>query len=166
MTTPANDNNLNLLPPADLAGEIERLRDVLIIERDRNLRTLADFKNYRRRVERESGKLADEGKREIILPLLDIVDDLEKATKWTSADEQPVIEGVRIIRKKLLALLELNGVLPFESAGTPFTHDLHEAVAMAEHESLEPGTVIDELRRGYLWNNQLLRHAQVRVAGR
>ncbi len=165
MATPLNEQNLHLLPAADLAAEIERLREVLMIERDKNLRTLADFKNYRRRVERDSSKLAEEGKRAIILPLLDIIDDLEKATKWTSGDEQPVVEGVRIIRKKLLALLEANGVLPFESAGTPFTHDLHEAVAMAEHESLEPGTVIDELRRGYLWNNQLLRHAQVRVAG-
>jgi molecular chaperone GrpE len=166
VATPMKEHNLNLLPPADLAGEIERLREVLIIERDRNLRTLADFKNYRRRVERDGSKLAEEGKRVIILPLLDIIDDLDKAAQWTGDEKQPVIEGVRIIRKKLLALLETQGVLPFESAGTPFNHDLHEAVAMAKHDALEPGTVVDELRRGYLWNNQLLRPAQVRVAGR
>jgi molecular chaperone GrpE len=70
-----------------------------------------------------------------------------------------------MIHKKLLALLETNGVLPFDSVGAPFNHDLHEAVAMVEHGDLEPGTVVDELRRGYLWNNEVLRHAQVRVAG-
>ena len=159
-----NENNQNLLPPADLAGEIERLREVLMIERDRNLRTLADFKNYRRRVERDGSKLAEEGKRSVIVPLLDIVDDIEKAMQWTGDTEQHVAEGLRIIHKKLLALLETNGVLPFESAGTLFNHDLHDAVAMAKHEDHEPGTVVDELRRGYLWHDELLRPAQVRVA--
>ena len=79
--------------------------------------------------------------------------------------EQPLVKGVEIIYQKLLALLETNGALPFESVGTPFDHTLHEAVAMAKHKGRKPGTVIDELRRGYLWNNELLRAAQVRVAG-
>ena len=164
MATLVSENYQNLLPQADLAGEIERLHDDLRVERDRNLRTLADFKNYRRRIERDGNKLAEDGKREIILPLLDIIDDMEKAFKWTSDAEQPVVKGVRIIHQKLLALLETHGVLPFESAGTLFNPDLHEAVAMTEHEDCEPGTVVDELRRGYLWNNSLLRPAQVRVA--
>ena len=158
-------HNQNLLPPADLAGEIERLQEGLRIERDRNLRTLADFKNYRRRVERDGSKLAEEGKRGIILPLLDIIDDMEKALQWVSDEGQPFVQGVRIIHQELPALLETHGVLPFESVGTPFNHNLHEAVAMAKHEGSEPGIVVDELRRGYLWNNELLRAAQVRVAG-
>jgi molecular chaperone GrpE len=72
---------------------------------------------------------------------------------------------MQIIYQKLLALLETYRVLPFESVGTPFNHNLHEAIAMAKHKESEQGTVIDELRRGYLWNNELLRTAQVRVAG-
>lgn len=160
-----HENEQNLLPPADMAAEIQRLQEELINERDRNLRTLADFKNYRRRVERDGSKVADEGKRGIILPLLDIIDDMEKAMQWASDEEQPFVEGVRNIHQKFLALLETHGVLPFVSAGTPFNHDLHEAVAMVKHEGSEPGIVVDELRRGYLWNNELLRAAQVRVAG-
>jgi molecular chaperone GrpE len=158
------ENEQNLLPPADWASEIQRLQEELENERDRNLRTLADFKNYRRRIERDGSKLTEEGKRGIILPLLGIVDDMEKAMQWTSDAEQPVVKGVRNIHKKLLTLLESYGVLPFESVGTPFNHNMHEAVAMAKHKGSEPGTVIDELRRGYLWNNELLRAAQVRVA--
>lgn len=165
MATLVQRHNPNLLPPASLTGEIDKLRGDLLDERDRTLRTLADFKNYRRRVERDNGKIAEEGKRGIILPLLDIIDDMEKAMQWASDAEQPVVKGVRIIHKKLLALLETNGVRPFESTGTLFNPDLHEAIAMVEHEDLEPGTVVDELRRGYRWNDELLRPAQVRVAG-
>jgi molecular chaperone GrpE len=154
----------NLLPPADLVGEIQRLQEELINERDRNLRTLADFKNYRRRNERDGNKIAEEGKREIILPLLEIIDDMEKALKWVSHEEQPSVEGMQIIHQKLLTLLERHGVLPFKSVGTPFDHNLHDAVAMAKHKGSKPGIVVDELRRGYLWKNELLRAAQVRVS--
>jgi molecular chaperone GrpE len=160
-----HEHEQNLLPPADLAAEIQRLQEKLIDERDRNLRTLADFKNYRRRIERDGNKLSEEGKREIILPFLAIIDDMEKALQSANDAEQPFVKGMRIIHQEFLALLEKHGVLPFVSVGTPFDHNLHEAVAMAKHEGSEPGTVVDELRRGYLWNNELLRHAQVRVAG-
>lgn len=159
------ENKQNLLPPSNLAAEIQRLQEELINERDRNLRTLADFKNYRRRIERDGSKIAEEGKREIILPLLDIIDDMEKALQWASDKEQPSVEGMRIIHQKLLSLLERHGVLPFESVGIPFNHNLHDAVAMTKHEDSEPGTVVDELRCGYLLNNQLLHPTQVRVAG-
>ncbi|MCX6145502.1 MAG: nucleotide exchange factor GrpE [Ignavibacteriales bacterium] len=164
MATPMKELDQNLLPPADWEGEIERLQEDLRLERDRTLRTLADFKNYRRRIEHDGSKLAEEGKRAIILPLLDIIDDLEKAMQWASDAEQPFVKGVRIIHQKFLALLETHGILPFESVGKPFNHDLHEAVAMTKHAAGKPGTVVDELRRGYLWNNELLRPAQVRVA--
>jgi molecular chaperone GrpE len=163
--TPVIDYNQNQLPPADWAGEIEKLQEELANERDRSLRTLADFKNYRRRIERDGNKIAEEGKRRILVPLLDIIDDMDKALKWAGDEEQPVIQGLILTRQKLLALLESHGVVPFESVGKQFNHDLHEAVAMAEDEETEPGTVVDELRRGYLWNNELLRHAQVRVSG-
>ncbi|MGA9406573.1 MAG: nucleotide exchange factor GrpE [Bacteroidota bacterium] len=155
----------NLLPVADLTAEIQRLNEELIQERDRNLRTLADFKNYRRRVERDNSNVADEGKRKILLALLDIMDDLEKAMQWAGDEEQPFVQGVRNIHQKFLGLLKTHGVLPFVSLGKPFDHNLHEAVAVAKHEGSEPGTVVDELRRGYLLHNKLLRHAQVRVAG-
>ncbi len=159
-----HENEQNLLPPADWAAEIQKLQEGLLLERDRNLRTLADFKNYRRRIERDGNKIADDGKREILLPLLDIIDDMEKALQSAHGTEQPFVKGMRIIHKKFLSLLEKHGVLPFVSVGAPFDHTLHEAVALAKNKSGEPGTIVDELRRGYLWKNELLRHAQVRVA--
>jgi len=153
------------LPPDDLAGEIEKLREDLRNERDRNVRTLADFKNYRRRNEHDGHRIGQEGLRDIILALLDIIDDIEKALRWAGDEQEPVVRGVRIIHRKLLALLEMHEVHPFESVGTPFNPAVHEAVTMARHEGREPGTVVEELRCGYLWKNELLRPAQVRVTG-
>jgi molecular chaperone GrpE len=160
-----HENENNLLPPADLLGEIEKLRDDLSTERDRYIRMMADFKNYRRRVERDGSKIAEDNKRGMMLPLLDIIDDMEKALQNAAGADVPFAQGVRNIYQKFLAMLETFGVRPFESIGMPFDHNLHEAVAMAKHQGSEPGTIIDELRRGYLWNNALLRPAQVRVAG-
>ena len=133
-------------------------------ERDRHLRTLADFKNYRRLIERDGNKLAEEGKREMILQLLEIIDDLEKVLQWIADGEQAVAKSVQIIHQKLLALLETQDVHPFDSVGELFTPDLHEAIAMVDQEKFKPGTVVDDLRRGYLLRDKLLRPAQVRVA--
>ncbi|MFA6457318.1 MAG: nucleotide exchange factor GrpE [Bacteroidota bacterium] len=160
------DIEKNLLPPADWAGEIERLQENISNERDRNLRTLADFKNYRRRIEREGNTLAKEGKRELILPLLDIVDDLEKVLTFAEEGKKSSVKGIEIIHLKILSLLAAQGVHPFQSLNTPFNYALHEAVAVIQHKDKEtkPETVVDELRRGYFWNEELLRAAQVRVS--
>ncbi len=157
--------NRQYLSPADLAAEIQNLQEELLDERERHIRTLADFKNYRRRIEHEGNKIAKESKRGIILSLLDIIDDLERALQYANEANQPSVEWLQNIYKKFLALLETQGVRPFECIGTTFNHNLHEAVSMATYEGSEPRTVIDELRRGYLWNDELLRHAQVKVSG-
>ena len=154
----------NLLPAADLAAEIDRLQEQLRQERDKHLRTLADFTNYRRRTEGEGKKQADSGKREIMLPLLDVVDDLERSLERADKQKGTLSEGVRLIHRKLLALLDAQGVRPFESKGEMFTPERHDAVAVSKTRSVKPGTIVAELRRGYLWHNELLRPAQVRVA--
>jgi molecular chaperone GrpE len=163
MTTTANTITNHLLPPGDLRGEIDRMQEELGVQKERTLRVLADFTNYRRRIEREGDRRTADRERSMMLPLLDIVDDMDKALAWAGDDGQPMVEGMLIIRRKLLALLEEHGVLPIESIGKPFDHDVHDAVAIAQ--GGVPGFVVDELRRGYLWNNDLLRAAQVRVSG-
>ena len=164
MKTFARENEQNWLLPTDPVGELERVRAELRDERDRYMRMSADFKNYRRRIEREGEKFAAEGKREVIVPLLSVLDDLERALQWASDGEQPLVQSMRLIYKKLLALLETQDVRPFDSVGKRFTPDLHEAVAVVDDEDVESGTIVDDLRRGYLWNNELLRPTQVRVA--
>ncbi|MFH1195389.1 MAG: nucleotide exchange factor GrpE [bacterium] len=160
-----HENEQNKLLQTDLAEAIQSLQEELLKERDLNLRTLADFANYRRRIERDGNKIAEESKRGMFISMLEIVDDIEKALQSAVIEKQSPLEGLQLIHKKFLALLETQGVLSFESVGTPFNHEIHDAIAMAEYDGSEKRTVIDELRRGYLWNNELLRPAQVRVSG-
>jgi molecular chaperone GrpE len=164
MAPHAREKLVNLLPEADLAGEIERLQEDLRTERDRHLRTLADFKNHRRRIEREGNTIADEGKREMVRALLVIVDDLDNALRWKSHGEHALLKGVQSIHQKMVALLESYGVRPFDAVGKPFTPDLHEAVAVTKRADVDPGTVLEVLRQGYLLNDELLRPAQVQVS--
>jgi molecular chaperone GrpE len=164
MAIPGQAEHYHLLPQADLAGEIEQLREELRNERDKHLRTLADLKNYRRRVERDGAKVAEQGKREVLHSLLGIVDDLENALRWTGHGEKALAKGVPIIHQKLVALLESQGVRAFDSVGKSFTPDLHEAVSVTERPNVEAGTITEVLRRGYLWKDELLRPAQVQVA--
>lgn len=164
MATHQHERDPNLLPPADWAGEIERMQEELQNERDRHLRTLADFKNYRRNIERDGNKIADQSSRKIFLSLLDIIDDIDQVLLSTNEEERPLAKGVALIHHKFLALLEKEDVRPFESVGKRFDPELHHAVAVVERKGIERGTIIDDLRRGYYWKNQLLRPAQVRVS--
>lgn len=164
MKNPVHENGTAMLPPADLEFEIKQLKDALVVERERTLRAHADFKNYRRRIEHDGSTIIDSETRKIFLLLLDIVDDLEKALKWIHSEEPVVASGIRMIHHKLLSLLESFAVIPFESVGEPFDHDLHEAVAIEKDTDCEAGIVTDELRRGYRRNSVLLRAAQVRIA--
>jgi molecular chaperone GrpE len=145
-------------------AEIERLKEEVRREHDMYLRALADFDNYRRRVDRERGSAARSGKREIILSLLELLDSFDRALQHMGDPVSAVSEGVHAIHRKLLALLEAQGVAPFESVGQPFDPSLHEAVSSVESDQYEPGVVADEVRRGYRWGDALLRAARVRVA--
>lgn len=158
------ESDQSLLPPADFMIEIQELKEELLNERDRYLRSLADFKNYRRRTEQDMDKLAEEGKRGLLLGLLEVVDDIENSLQYINDADQPFAKGLRNIHNKFLTLLEMQGVIPFESLGNLFNPNLHEAVAMVKNKTSEQGMVVDDLRCGYLWKNELLRPAQVRVA--
>jgi molecular chaperone GrpE len=157
-------NEHNLLPPADLFAEIEKLEEDLSAERDRHLRTLAEFKNYRRRVEHDGNKFAKAAIRKILLSNLDIIDDIEYALLSTGNNVRPLADGVKMIHQKFLTLMEMENVCPIASTGKKFDPEIHNAVAMVKRQGVEPGTIIEDMRRGYFWNHELLRPAQVRIA--
>jgi molecular chaperone GrpE len=148
---------------SDEAGD-EGLRAELQQERDRYLRTRADFENYRRRVERDRDVAARRAKRELLEALVDLADGFERAL--THVDESPdaVAAGLHGMQRHLSSLLDAEGVKAFESVGRPFDPTRHEAMAMVRDGGGVPGTVVDETGRGYLWNDELLRPARVRVA--
>lgn len=147
----------------NLEAEAERLRKELEIERDARLRLAAEYQNYRRRTDLEKARAADDGKRELLTQLLSIVDDLDLAESGSDEAPKAVVEGVRMIRRRFLDLLGANGVVAFKSKGERFDPERHEAFAISATEGRNAGTVHVEMRRGYFWNDKVLRPALVIV---
>jgi molecular chaperone GrpE len=152
-------------PPAssDEAG-VEALRAELQQVHDRYLRTRADFENYRRRVERDRELAARQGKRELLKALVDLADGFDRALAHVDESPDSVAAGLHGMQRRLSSLLEAEGVKSFESVGQPFDPTRHEAMATVRDGGDKPGTVVDEAGRGYLWKDELLRPARVRVA--
>jgi molecular chaperone GrpE len=180
MTSDLNDLDLGADPPADApqtgssgnapagadqpdAARLAEERDQL---RDRLLRTTAEFDNYRKRIERERRDMADRAAESLLLDLLPLVDDLERALAAEASGEsaEAYRRGVELIHKQMLDLLARRGVTPMEARGADFDPHLHQAVASEAVEGHRDGEVIDVLRKGYLINDRLLRPAMVKVA--
>jgi molecular chaperone GrpE len=147
-----------------LKEENERLDQEYRREHEMYIRNLADFDNYRRRVERERAQAAQAGKRELILPLLEVMGELEQAVERANDDPQSAPAGLRAIHLRLSGLLAAQGVAAFDSIGKYFNPLLHEAVEAVESDQAEPGRVLEEISRGWRWGDELLRPARVRVA--
>jgi molecular chaperone GrpE len=163
---PADDTETNVDQSEGdrLKAENAQLKEDLRREHDLYLRSVADLDNYRKRVERDRAQQAQAGKRGLVLALLDVMDDFERALAHAGQEPEPVVEGLQAIYRRLTALLAAEGVTAFESAGQPFDPTLHEAVGLVESEGQGSGEVFDELSRGYRWGEELLRPARVRVA--
>jgi len=151
-------------PVTEGLSETEQLREEVRRERDLRLRALADFDNFRKRLERERAAVAQRGKRDIVLKLLDLSDSFDRAFQQAGAAPASWVEGFRSIQRNLLALLEAQGVTAFPSLGEPFDPERHEAIGDVESGQYDPGTVAEEVQRGYLSGDELLRPARVRVA--
>jgi molecular chaperone GrpE len=164
---PANHESRTEYESGDFnaVGEVERLREELRREHDKLVRALADFDNYRRRVERERASAARSGKREMILRLLDVLDDFDRALgQVEGAAASAFVTGVQVLHRKLLGVLESEGIEAMESLGTSFDPRYHDAIGTVESDELEPGAIAEELQRGYRWGDDVIRPARVRVA--
>jgi molecular chaperone GrpE len=152
-------------PPAGSEeGGIEGPRAELQQEHDRYLRTRADFENYRRRVERDREVAARQAKRGLLLALVDLADGFDRALAHIDESPDSVAAGLHGMQRRLSSLLETEGVKSFDSLGQVFDPTRHEAMATVRDGGGAPGTVVDEAGRGYLWDDELLRPARVRVA--
>lgn len=167
---------------ADQAAEIENLKEDLEATRselqetkDKLLRKAAEFQNYRRRTEDEKATLVEFGKGIVIQQFLDVLDDLrrslEAAEKAKEDQDQAagpaydaLREGVELVYKKFLDELSKHNVEPIEAVGRPFNENEHEAMMQRESEDAEPGTVVEEMQKGYRMGEKVLRHSKVIVA--
>ena len=148
---------------ADLADQLERTvaeRDTL---RDRLQRTLADLDNFRKRTEREKQTLTRMGHFDFLKDFLGVIDNLERAMA-ASGSIDDLKHGLELVMKQQGEILRRHGVQAVEAVGQPFDPAVHDAVAREESGEVDTPTVCDELQKGYLLYDRLLRPAMVRVA--
>lgn len=141
---------------------LQREKDAL---QDRLLRTVAEFDNYRKRVERERGEFAAYAAADVLADLLPIVDNLERALDTPAGSSGDAFrKGVELIHKQMLDVLRKRGVKPIEALGADFDPNVHQAVIHEASSDHREGEVIEELQRGYKIGDRLLRPAMVKVA--
>jgi molecular chaperone GrpE len=144
------------------AAEIQRQRDEYY---DLLLRTRAEFDNYRKRIDRERQESAGAATADLFRDLLPLVDDLERALGADAGgDAEGYRKGVELIHRQLLDLLRRKGVRPIDAVGADFDPHVHQAVTYEPASDRREGEVIEELRRGYMLGDRLLRPSMVKVA--
>lgn len=160
--------------PADaLEAEVRRLQQELQAKtkeaeglQDRNLRLMAEFDNARKRAAREREDYSRFANESLLRELLPVLDNFDRALQATRSDPAmvAVTEGVELIQRELLRVLDKFGVKPFSSIGEPFDPERHEAVARVPAVEQPEMTVVGETARGYLLHGRVLRPAMVTVA--
>ncbi len=133
--------------------------------KDRFLRLNAEFDNYKRRTAKERMDLLKSANADLMIALLPILDDFERAISSLTTDKSnPALEGVSLIHNKLKMLLEQKGLKAMDSIGKPFNVDLHDAVAQVPAtNNKQKDTVMDVMEKGYFLDDKVIRHAKVVV---
>lgn len=149
----------------DLGGEVEELRDELATLNDRHLRLAAEFDNYRKRSERDRDAMMSRLQADLVAALLDVVDDLERvAATGGEASAQSLAEGIRLVEKKFIGILEGAGLDPVDAEGQPFDPERMEALMTVPTDDPDQDHLVaDVFQRGYRFRDRLLRPARVRV---
>lgn len=132
---------------------------------DRLRRQMAEFDNFRKRSEKEKSQMFDMGARSIIEKVLPVVDNFERGLAAVPEDQKDdaFVIGMDKVYKQLMTEFDSIGVKPIEALGQEFNPDLHNAVMQVESDEYEPGVVAQELQKGYMYKDTVVRHSMVAV---
>ena len=132
---------------------------------DRVRRQMAEFENFRKRSEKEKSAMFEMGAKSVVDKVLPIVDNFERGLQTVPDEEKEgaFAEGMNMVYKQLMTNLEQIGVKPIEAVGVEFNPDFHNAVMQVESEEFESGIVAQELQKGYLYKESVVRHSMVAV---
>lgn len=151
----------------DEADEALSKKDEQIAElQDQQKRLMAEFDNFRKRTEKEKSSMYEIGAKSILEKILPIVDNFERGLASISEEEKQsgFANGMDLVYKQLLKMLEDVGVKPIEAVGQPFDPNFHNAVMHVEDENLGENVVAQEFQKGYMYRDSVLRHSMVQVA--
>ena len=154
-------------PMKDLEVQLEAKEQESKENYDRVLRVSAEFENYKKRTSRELEEFRKFANQSLIKELLSVVDNLELAMNSTNGHQtidQGLLQGLEMTHKEILKVFEKFNVKPIEAKGQVFDPTFHEAVMQEETDEVDPNTVVNELQKGYLIHNRLLRPSMVVVA--
>ena len=163
---PVDENEAAETEQEDEKSPEEKAQEEIAELKDKYLRSVAEFDNYRKRTLKERAELILNGGEKVITAILPVVDDMERAIEngAKTEDLQVLREGMEIIYHKLMKVLESQGVNTIDTDGAEFDTDVHEAVAMVPGMGDDKkGKVIDCLQKGYKLNDKVIRHAKVAV---
>lgn len=132
---------------------------------DKVVRQMAEFENFRKRTEKEKSAMFETGAKSVVEKILPVVDNFERGLATIPEEDKgtPFAEGMTMIYKQLMTELESIGVKPIEAVGKEFDPDFHNAVMQVENEELESGTVAQELLKGYMYRDTVVRFSMVAV---
>lgn len=160
------------LPPDDgptsvfIKGEHDKKDEKIAELNDRLIRNLAEFDNFRKRTDKEKSQMFEMGAKSIIEKILPAIDSFELGMAAMSEEDKAsgVGQGMEKIYKQLMTILEGAGVKQIEALGKEFDPNLHNAVMHEENEEFGENTVSQELQKGYMYNDTVIRHSMVKVA--
>ena len=149
----------------ETVDEAEELRQQLEAEQNKYLRLLADYDNFKRRTQIDK-ELANKFRSQSLLSdILPVLDNFERALslKTTSEESASLLKGVEMVQKSLIEAVSREGLEEIKAVGEPFDPNFHQAVMQEKDDSAEPGTVLQELQKGYILKGRVLRPAMVKV---
>ncbi len=150
---------------AEKAEKKDKYKEKIEELEDRVKRQMAEFENFRKRTDREKTQMFETGAKSVIEKILPVVDNFERGlqTPVPEGGNDAFMEGMNMVYKQLMTELENIGVKPIEAIGTEFNPDFHNAVMQVESEEFESGIVAQELQKGYLYHDTVVRHSMVAV---
>jgi molecular chaperone GrpE len=156
----------HLNEPVTNESDLEKMKAELEEMKDKFIRKVAEFENFKRRNAKERIELIQTAGKEVITSLLEVLDDSERAEKQMNASEDitQIKQGVALVFTKLKNILSAKGLKPMQTLNEDFNPDLHEAITEIPSPSEEKkGKVIDEIEKGYFLNDKIIRYAKVVV---
>ena len=163
-TEEQTDSDIDATQDTDCEDALQKANDEIAALKDKYLRSVAEFENYKKRTLKEKAELILNGSEKSVAAILPVLDDFERALADKSDDPVAIREGVQMIYNKFIKTLESLGVKKMETEDKDFNTDYHEAVAMVPGLGDDKkGKVIDCIQTGYTLNEKVIRHAKVAV---
>ncbi|WP_238943115.1 nucleotide exchange factor GrpE [Planococcus beijingensis] len=149
----------------ETVDEAEELRKQLEAEQNKYLRLLADYDNFKRRTQIDKDLANKFRSQSLLSDILPVLDNFERALslQTTSEESASVMKGVEMVQKSLIEAVSREGLEEIKAVGEPFDPNFHQAVMQEKDDSAEPGTVLQELQKGYILKGRVLRPAMVKV---